>query len=86
MNFNITAASIPNLLYFENVPITKVRVMEESGEVITNLTFSTSNIFVLSYTTNIYSGGQNTNVSMAQVALPENTSEPENTEPEGEGE
>lgn len=84
MNFNITAASIPNLLVFENTPITKLRIMEEEGEVITNLNFNTRNIFILSYNTSIYNGGQNTNVSIGQVALPEQNNEEEAEEGEGE--
>ena len=79
MNFNIDAASITNLLAFENVPITKLRIMTIDGEAITNLNFSNQNLYILSYSTNIYDGGQSTNVSIGQVALPE-------TNNEGEGE
>lgn len=79
MNFNIDAASINNLVAFEDTPITKLRVQDESGEVIMNLTLSVNNLYILSYSTNIYDGGQSTNVSIGQVNIPE-------TNNEGEGE
>ena len=44
-----------------------------------NLTLSVNNLYILSYSTNIYDGGQSTNVSIGQVNIPE-------TNNEGEGE
>ena len=79
MNFNIDAASIANLLLFENSPITSLRIME--GEtLLVNLAFGTNNVYILNYNTNIYEGGQNTSVSISQVEIQANE------EPEGEGE
>lgn len=79
MNFNTDAASISNLVAFEDTPITKLRIQDENGEVIMNLTLSVNNLYILSYSTSIYDGGQSTNVSIGQVVIPE-------TNNEGEGE
>lgn len=77
MNFNIDATSISNLVAFEDTPITKLRVLDESGEVIMNLTLSVNNLYILSYNTNIYDGGQSTNVNIGQVVIPEQNNEGE---------
>lgn len=82
MNFNIDTASINNLVFFENKPITKLRIMNSAEELLVNLTFGNDiRLYVLSYNTNLYDGGQSTNVSIGQVSVsvPE-----ENNEGEGE--
>lgn len=83
MNFNIDAASIANLVYFENTKINSIRIMDGT-DLLMNLNLNNIEVFILSYNTNLYDGGQSTNVNMGQVqrTIPE----PENIEPEGEGE
>ena len=82
MNFNIDTLSINNLMAFENVPLTKLKILDSTEEILIDLTFENDvKLYILSYNTNLYDGGQSTNVSIGQVIVqaPE-----ENNEDEGE--
>lgn len=81
-SFTTRASSVSNIMAFENVKITSLRIRDEAGETITNLSLNDGNMYLLNYNTNIYVGGQNTNVTIGQVNIPEQPEE----EGEGEGE
>ena len=80
ITFVTRADSIANVMTFENTPITGLRIRDDAGETLLNLNLTDKNVYVLNYNTSIYNGGQNTSVSLGQVAV----AAPENSEGEGE--